>query len=397
MWSDVNAEQALLGAVLADPPGQQHLLGLVEPGDMFRPWHGQVLAAMQRLRGRGQLPSPQNVYQEIQHDPDLPRDIALNAVPVADLLGMSPRPAHAGTYAAIVVEAAIRRHLQLAGSRVAQAAEDGDLDVALGQAARAHAGLVACAARWTALPARLRNEPGHLPAQESWQPSRENTTPATAPSYAYSPLSQNGIIGRDTPVAAGQPGETAAPAGIFPARPLAPGAAESTRSPDPAAMAAFGAALRDLIDDPCQLGAVRSWLRPEHFTHAASGRLYAVLLDMDTSGQPIDPVTVAWAARQRGLRTDPARLAGGTGPFAVASACEVRRLGMLAQITDAGIAIQRDAADPQLASSCLIAAAARRLDSVRNGPMREPGPASSMATPRPGREAARHPEPEAAR
>src|SRR6202034_358921 len=98
MWSDVNAEQALLGAVLADPPGQQYLLGLVEPGDMFRPWHGQVMAAMQRLRGGGQLPSPQNVYQELQHDLDLPRSVALDAVPLGDLLAKSPRTAHAGTY-----------------------------------------------------------------------------------------------------------------------------------------------------------------------------------------------------------------------------------------------------------------------------------------------------------
>src|ERR1700728_499128 len=135
MWSNVGAEQALLGAVLADPPGQEHVLGLVEPGDMFRPWHGQVLAAMQRLAARGQLPSPQNVYQEIQHDPDLPRSVALNAVPLADLLEKSPRAAHAGTYAAIVVEGGIRRRLQLAGSRVAQAAGDGDLDVAFGHAA----------------------------------------------------------------------------------------------------------------------------------------------------------------------------------------------------------------------------------------------------------------------
>jgi hypothetical protein len=397
MWSDVSAEQALLGAVLADPPGQQYLLGLVEPGDMFRPWHGQVLAAMQRLRGRGQLPSPQNVYQEMQHDPDLPRSVALNAVPVADLLGKSPRAAHAGTYAAIVVEAAIRRRLQLTGSRVAQATEDGDLDVALGQAARARADLEACAARWTALPARLRNEPGRLPAEEPWHPGRENTSRTPAPSHAHPSLGQNGTIGRDTPAATRPPGDTATTPGTFPTRPLVPGAAGSTRSPGRAAMTAFGEALRDLIDDPCQLATVRSWLRPEHFTHAASGRLYAVLLDMDASGQPIDPVTVAWAARWRGLRTDPARLAGGTGPFAVASAREVRRLGMLAQVADAGIAIQRDAADPQLAPSCLIAAAARRLESVRDGPVRGAGPAGAMATPRPGREAAGHPEPEAAR
>jgi replicative DNA helicase len=397
MWSDVDAEQALLGAVLADPPGQQYLLGLVEPGDMFRPWHGQVLAAMLRLRDRGQLPFPQNVYQEIQHDPDLPRSVALDAVPLADLLRKSPHAAHAGTYAAIVVEAAIRRRLQLAGSRVAQAAEDGDLDVALGQAARARAGLVACAARWTALPARLRNESGRLPAEERWQPGRENSSRAAVPSHAHPPLSQNGVIGRDAWVAAGQPGETATTPGTLSARPLVPGTASSTRSPGPAARAASGAALRDLIDDPRQLATVRSWLRPEHFTHAASGRLYAVLLDMDASGQPIDPVTVAWAARRCGLRTDPARLAGGTGPFAVASAREVRRLGMLAQITDAGIAIQRDAADPQLTPSRLILATARRLESVRDGTMRKPGPAGAMAAPRPSREAALHPEPEAAR
>jgi hypothetical protein len=118
---------------------------------------------------------------------------------------------------------------------------------------------------------------------------------------------------------------------------------------------------------------------------------------MDASGQPIDPVTVAWAAGRCGLRTDPARLAGGTGPFAVASAREVRRLGMLAQITDAGIAIQRDAADPQLAPPRLILAAARRLESVRDDAMREPSPAGELSAPRPSRAAAAQAEPEAAR
>jgi hypothetical protein len=286
------------------------------------------------------------------------------------------------------VEAGIRRRLQLAGSRVAQAAEDGDLDVALGQAARARAGLVACAARWTALPATLRSDPAHLTVEEPWLPGREDTGRTAAPSQASPSFTQNGVIRHQAASAAGQPGETATTSGSFAARPPVPGAAVNTRSSGPAAKAASGAALRDLIDDPCQLAAVRSWLRPEHFTHAASGRLYAVLLDMDACGQPIDPVTVAWAASRRGLPADPARLAGGTGPFAVASAREVRRLGLLAQITDAGIAIQRDAADPRLAPARLILSAARRLESVRNGPVRQPGPAGALAVPRLGRAAA---------
>jgi replicative DNA helicase len=397
MWSGVEAEQALLGAVLADPPGQQYLLGLVEPGDMFRPWHGQVLAAMQRLRGRGQIPSPQNVYQEIRHDPGLPRSVALDAVPLADLLGKSPRTAHAGTYTAIVVESGIRRRLELAGSRVAQAAGDGDLDVALGQAARARAGLVACAARWTALPATLRREPARLSTGEPWLPGREDTGRTAAPSHASPPTAPNAVHHHPASPPAGQPGETGTTPGSSPARPPVPGAASGAQSSDLAAWVASGAALRDLIDDPCQLAAVRSWLRPEHFTHGDGGRLYAVLLDMDASGQPIDPVTVAWAAGRRGLRADPARLAGGVGPLAVASARKVRRLGMLAQLTEAGNAIQRDAADPRLAPSRLILAAARRLESVRDIPVRQPGPADALAARRPGRTAAGPAEPEATR
>jgi hypothetical protein len=51
----VRAEQAMLGAVLSDPAGQPQVLDWVEPGDMCRPWHGQVLGAMQRLRGRAFL------------------------------------------------------------------------------------------------------------------------------------------------------------------------------------------------------------------------------------------------------------------------------------------------------------------------------------------------------
>jgi replicative DNA helicase len=342
---------------------------------------------MQRLRGRGQLPSPQNVYQEIRHDPGLPRSVALDAVPLAGLLGKSPRTAHAGTYAAIVVESGIRRRLELAGSRVAQAAEDGNLDVALGQAARARAGLVACAARWTAVPARLRSEPARPTTGEPREPGREDTSRKAAPSFANPPSALNGAHHHPAPPAAGKPGETATTRGSFPARPPVPAAASGTRSSDPAARVVSGAALRDLIDDPRQLAEVRSWLRPEHFTHAASGRLYAVLLDMDTSGQPIDPVTVAWAAGRRGLRADPARLAGGVGPLAIASARKVQRLGMLAQLTEAGNAIQRDAADPRLAPSRLILAAARRLESVRDGPVRQPGAADALAARRPARTA----------
>src|SRR5258706_10961703 len=130
-------ERARRGAALPAPPGQHRVLDLVEPADMHRPWHAQVLAAMQRARGRGALPEPAEVYRELQNDPDLPRSVARDAVPLAGLMEAAPRARHAPAYAAIVVEGGIRRRLYLAGSRMEQASESGDLEAAWRQAARA--------------------------------------------------------------------------------------------------------------------------------------------------------------------------------------------------------------------------------------------------------------------
>jgi replicative DNA helicase len=154
----IPAEQALLGSVLLDPAGQQQVLDLVEPNDMYRPWHGQVLSAMQRLRGRGVTPGPLDVYAELRGDPDLPESVCRDAIPLTDLMEAAPRSGHAGAYAAVVAEGGIRQRLELAGSRLAQAAESGDLDTVLRQGAQAHRMLSVCRARWLAIPQQFRSE-----------------------------------------------------------------------------------------------------------------------------------------------------------------------------------------------------------------------------------------------
>src|ERR1700733_11494856 len=103
----VRAEKAFLGAVLLDPAGQHGLLDLVVPGDMYRPWHGEVLAAMCRARARGALPGPAEAHRELRNDPDLPRTVAADAVPLASLMEAAPRPEHAPAYASMVVEGGI--------------------------------------------------------------------------------------------------------------------------------------------------------------------------------------------------------------------------------------------------------------------------------------------------
>jgi hypothetical protein len=80
------------------------------------------------------------VYRELQNDPDLPPGIARNGVLLADLMEAAPRTGHAGAYAAMVVEGGIRQRMLLTGSRIAQAADSGDLEAALDLARRARRG-----------------------------------------------------------------------------------------------------------------------------------------------------------------------------------------------------------------------------------------------------------------
>jgi DnaB-like helicase N terminal domain len=324
----IRAEQALLGAVLLDPAGQQQALDLVVPGDMFRPWHAQVLAAMQRARGRGVLPDPACVYGELRNDPDLPRSVAGNAVPLAGLMEAAPTAGHAPAYAVMVVEGGIRQRLDLEASRLVQASTTGELDAALRQVAQVHRKLDVCQVRWLALPGHLRREPPALGGQV-----------------------------RDAAQAR---------------RPVAMAREKMIGPLRPAAEAAGARAVRDLVAAPSQLAQVRAWLQPGHFAHPAHAELYGLMQDMDAAGEPVDAVTVSWEAARRGVVADPGRLVGGTGPFAVASAREVHRHGMLTQAARTGRDIQADAANLACPPGALMHAADDRLRAFETQP--QPGP-----------------------
>jgi hypothetical protein len=384
----IRAEQAMLGAVLSDPAGQQHVLDHVVPADMSRPWHGQVLAAMQRLRERAALPGPSGVYRELQNDPDLPPRISRDGVLLADLMEAAPRTAHAAAYTAMVIEGSIRQRASLAGSRIAQAAESGDIEGALHQGGQARQELEDCHVRWLALPELMRRpSPGSERARRQADHARNSRAD----------VEEAGRLREDSPagmrlgaaaVPAGDQAETPAAAASRPewrARQRICGPAHHCGAEESAAEVR---ALRDLTADQSQLGAVRGWLRPEHFARAGHGELYAVMQDMAVAGKPVDPVTVTWEAARRGVRADPARLAGGTGPFAVASAREVHRHGLLAQAAHIGRAIQLDAADPACSTSQLLEAAVSRLCVLDAAPAPEPGPArEAPISPMPGQSA----------
>jgi hypothetical protein len=353
----IRAEQALLGSVLADPAGQAWLLELVDADDMTRPYHGQVLGAMNRVRGSGAEPGPVAVREELQKDPDLPRLVSHDGVLLADLMEAAPRSDHGAAYAAMVISTGIRRRMELAASRMRQAAESKDAGFALRMARQARGELDRCRARWEALPEPMRRE---LPPS----PARHGPADITGRLAVV----RDEIRGLRQDLGAGTSQQLAGRLAWI-ARQVADVAAASAsqrerqagdRLADPEAEDAGLRALRDLAAAPSQVGAVRGWLQSEHFTRASHGELYTVMVGMTDDGKPIDPVTVTWEAARRGVVLDAADLAGGTGPFAVASAREVRRHGVVAQVARLAREIEATAADPA-SSPALLWHAAERL------------------------------------
>ena len=352
----IRAEQALLGSVLADPGGQAWLLDLVDADDMTRPYHGQVLDAMNRVRGSGASPDPAAVREELVKDPDLPRLISHDGVLLADLMEAAPRSDHGPAYAAMVISTGIRRRVELAASRMRQAAESKDANFALRMTRQARGELDRCRARWEALPEPMRRE---LP------PSPARRGPADITGRLAAVRDEIRGLRHDLGVGASEQ-LTGRLASI--ARQVADVAAASAsqrerqagdRPANPEAEDAGLRALRDLAAAPSQVAAVRGWLRPEHFARASHGELYAVMVAMTDAGKPVDPVTVTWEAARRGVVLDAADLAGGTGPFAVASAREVRRHGVLAQVARLAREIEATAADPASSPAVLWHAAER--------------------------------------
>jgi hypothetical protein len=105
--------------------------------------------------------------------------------------------------------------------------------------------------------------------------------------------------------------------------------------------------IRNLAVGAHHLPTIRSWLRPAHFTNPAHAQIYTLICDMHAAGQPIDPVTIVWAAARHGIPAEPADLEDGTATFAIHSAREVRRLGLLTHTARIAIDITMAAAESQ--------------------------------------------------
>lgn len=107
--ANLEAEQAILGSILANNECFQRVAETLKPEHFADPLHGKLYDAMARLIGRGQVVSAFSLKTYVESDPDLK---AVGGVSyLARLLGASVDAADTASYAALVRDQAIRRKL----------------------------------------------------------------------------------------------------------------------------------------------------------------------------------------------------------------------------------------------------------------------------------------------
>jgi replicative DNA helicase len=122
--ANIEAEQALLGALLYDNGAYERLSDQLQARHFFEPFHGRLFAALEGHIRRGQLADPILIAEQFQRDPAFGEMGGIRYL--ADLVDRAPPAANAPDYARVVYDLAIRRDLIRIGGEIAAGAQVGD-------------------------------------------------------------------------------------------------------------------------------------------------------------------------------------------------------------------------------------------------------------------------------
>jgi len=124
--NSVEAEEALLGAVLINPEAYVWVHGLVEVADFFIVRHGWIWDAIARLHARREAIDNLTVAEELRRVGQL--EEAGGPAYLTRLITLTPTSIHADAYAQVVARAALRRRLLAYAGEVAKLAHDEALE-----------------------------------------------------------------------------------------------------------------------------------------------------------------------------------------------------------------------------------------------------------------------------
>jgi hypothetical protein len=262
------AEQATLGALMLERDLAESVTGWVRAEDFADPWHREVYASMRELHAAHDPLDPQRVASALtdrvgHHQAYQPH--------LVDLLQAAPIRPNGRRYAAMVLEASLRR--QVAGQGVLLRA------AALSAALSGHGRPIAevtvivddaldrAEDRWSAATGARQVE--HVAAV----PSPERPTRWTEWQLAG--------LGADR---------------LLQAHPPLDAAAVSEREAH---------LIAALVSHPEQIAGTATWLRPDAISNPAWRPVYAATVQLTELAQPVDVVTVAWEVRRTAARLGP--------------------------------------------------------------------------------------------
>ena len=262
------AEQATLGTLLVDPAQIATVQGFLRPADFLDTWHRTIYAAMLTRAIAGQPITPQDIHADLVVDAH--PDERTRVVRLTSLMEVPPPRPKAARYAAMVLEASLRRQVR-------------DLGLLL------RAGAVVAAADTAAPHAALSGPFAEIDAQ--LHDARDRWDAATAGTF-------------DTPPPPDPTALIATDAHRVEVAMAASRLLDAAPPPHPEQIARSELdVLAAVLAYPAQLGAVRMRITPSLFTDETHLATYAAICDLADLGEPIDAVTVCWQAqREQALR-----------------------------------------------------------------------------------------------
>jgi len=125
--ANIEAEQALLGALLFDNAAFERLGDNLQARHFFEPFHQRLFAAIETYVRKGQLAEPILIAEQFARDPAFEE---LGGVRyLADLVDRAPPAANAPDYARVIYDLALRRDLIRIGGEIAATAQAGDSEL----------------------------------------------------------------------------------------------------------------------------------------------------------------------------------------------------------------------------------------------------------------------------
>jgi replicative DNA helicase len=268
------AERALIGALLADPSRVRDVRDWLRPSDVHEPKARAIYQTLTELHRHGRTVTIRELPLVIAADDGAHPTVTaqdlhayVQATPAASQqLGTQHLRSNHVIYARRVLEAAARRIVAIAGSRIQEATEHcrdnphlgaGDITATLAQTQQ----------RLAALGQRLRHAQG--------SPGSLITAALGGPTH-------------DTPV---QKRDGIEPAGIWPGAPSGPLTIR-------AVLEAERELLTSCLTNPALHAELAGWLTPTDFSRPEHAATWAAFNALAQAGTPIDYVTLAWQCQR---------------------------------------------------------------------------------------------------